>query len=486
MSLDELYALTDEFLLSYPYNGQIRDWVMVFINNALWKNTVASIQYKRRIMLLPQCLKASTVCKADFDEFGLLCKHCNTCSIGQLQDEADRLGVMTLVAEGFTTVAGLVESGQVEAVIGVACLESLEKAFPLLVNHAIPGIAIPLTTAGCKDTTLDVAMVNRAVAMRDRSLPRPVDLTKIKDEVTGWFSYSSITSLLGEPRNNPDRIALEWLSGKGKRWRPYLQAAVFTAIAGKDGLSDIKPSAVAIECFHKASLIHDDIEDKDDYRYGEQTLHKRFGVASAINTGDLLLGYGYRLLSQNSADNAQKAELTKVAADAHCALCLGQGMELDWMWNPVELTLDTVIEIFRLKTAPAFSAAIDFGAICANADDTLRAILRNYCDALGIAYQLKDDIDDFLEEKQIVLHPSAIIAAACEIFPGKNLISQLKCEPDVKIFFEKHPGLMEQSMAKVRQLYGHYRNIAIGSLRDVDNTDLKRFLFRITGKMLND
>ena len=78
MSLDELYALADEFLSSYSSDKTIRDWVMVFINNALWKDTVASIPYKRRIMLLPQCLKASTVCKADFDEFGLLCRHCNT------------------------------------------------------------------------------------------------------------------------------------------------------------------------------------------------------------------------------------------------------------------------------------------------------------------------------------------------------------------------------------------------------------------------
>lgn len=489
MSLDELDALADEFLLLHALDAQMHDWVMVFINNALWRNTVASIPYRRRILLLPQCLKASATCSADFDEFGLLCRRCNSCSIGQLQDEADNLGLMTLVAEGFTTVAGLIESGQVEAVIGVACLESLEKAFPLLVNHAIPGIAIPLTTAGCKDTTLDPLIVSRAVNMRDRKLTRPVDLEKVKDEVTGWFTYSSITSLLGETRNGTGKIAREWLSGEGKRWRPYLQTAVYMAITGETNIPlKVKQSAVAIECFHKASLIHDDIEDKDDYRYGELTLHKRLGVPAAINIGDLLLGEGYRLLSQCQADDSEKAELIRTATAAHCALCSGQGMELDWMQHPAELTIDTVIEIFRLKTAPAFEAAIDFGAVCAKADGALRTMLHSYCDALGIAYQLKDDLDDFAGNGNFALHPSAVIAAACEVYPQKNLIEQLKQETNIKDFLKRteNMDLMEKATSKIRQLYGYYRNLAIRSLCDVDNTDLKRFLFRITGKMLND
>lgn len=489
MSMDELDALASEFLLLYALDTQMHDWVMVFINNALWRNTVASIPYRHRILLLPQCLKASAACRADFDEFGLLCRRCNGCSIGHLQDEADNLGLMTLVAEGFTAVAGLIENGQVEAVVGVACLDSLEKAFPILVNHAIPGIAIPLTAAGCKDTTLDSLMVSRAVNMRDRNLARPVDLEKVKGEMTGWFTYSSVASLLGEPSNSTGKAACEWLSGEGKRWRPYLQTAVYMAITGETSIPlKVKQSAVAIECFHKASLIHDDIEDRDDYRYGEPALHKRLGIPTAINIGDLLLGEGYRLLSQCRADDSEKAELIRTAAKAHCALCSGQGMELDWIQRPTELTIDTVIEIFRLKTAPAFEAAIDFGAICAGADSALRTMLHSYCDALGIAYQLKDDLDDFAGNGSFALHPSAVIAAACEVYPKKNLVEQMKRETDIKDFLKRTENveLMEKATSKIRQLYGYYRNLAIRSLRDVNNTDLKRFLFRITGKMLND
>jgi geranylgeranyl pyrophosphate synthase len=488
LSLDELYVLADEFISLYSQDAQIRDWIMVFINNSLWKTTVESIPYKRRILLLPQCLKASATCKAECDEFGLLCRRCNTCSIGQLQDEADSLGLMTLVAEGFTTVAGLIESGQIEAVIGVACLESLEKAFPLLVNHAIPGIAVPLTVAGCKDTELDAVMVKKAFTMRNRDIARPIDFERVKEDVNSWFSLPSVLSLLGEPRNNSGKIALEWLTGKGKRWRPYLQAAVYAAITGKvDVPMKVKQSAVAIECFHKASLIHDDIEDKDDYRYGEETLHKRFGIPLAVNIGDLLLGEGYRLLSLCETGDSEKTELIRIATRAHSALCAGQGMELEWMRQPTTLTLNTVTEIFRLKTAPAFEASIDFGAVCANAGDNLRIVLRNYCDALGIAYQLKDDLDDFSDEDKLTLHPSAVIAAACDMFPQKNLMKQFSGDTDVKEFFERteNRDILEKASAKVRQLYEHYRNLAVRSLSGVDNTDLKRFLFRITGKIIS-
>ena len=56
-------------------------------------------------------------------------------------------------------------------------------------------------------------------------------------------------------------------------------------------------AAIAVECFHKASLVHDDIQDKDEERYGQPTVHARYGEAMAINIGDLLLGEGYRLLA---------------------------------------------------------------------------------------------------------------------------------------------------------------------------------------------
>ena len=87
---------------------------------------------------------------------------------------------------------------------------------------------------------------------------------------------------------------------------------------------DLKKIAVAVECFTKASLIHDDIEDEDAERYGEQTLHEEHGLAVALNVGDLLIGEGYRLIGETTVSAEQKAAMLKVAADGQRHLCRGQ------------------------------------------------------------------------------------------------------------------------------------------------------------------
>ena len=105
-----------------------------------------------------------------------------------------------------------------------------------------------------------------------------------------------------------DDLARDWLARDGKRWRPYLATAIWMALESEGRAeapaftADVRKLAVAIECFHKASLIHDDIEDGDDVRYGAPTLHAEHGVAVAINIGDLLLGEGYRLLGELEVD----------------------------------------------------------------------------------------------------------------------------------------------------------------------------------------
>ena len=67
---------------------------------------------------------------------------------------------------------------------------------------------------------------------------------------------------------------------------------------GCDLPDGVRRTALAIETFHKASLVHDDIEDDDTFRYGRETLHRQYGVGTAINVGDYLIGLGYRLVSR--------------------------------------------------------------------------------------------------------------------------------------------------------------------------------------------
>ena len=482
LSMEDLSALSDRLIDTHQLSPEIKGWLMVEVNNCVWRETVASIPHDKRILLLPKCLSHSTQCKADVDELGLLCHRCNHCSIPDLQDQADDLGMMSIVAEGFTSVIGLIENRVVDTVIGVSCLNSLEKAFPLLINNAVPGLAIPLNSSGCKDTTVDYAYVDRMISMQSEKEIYLLDYEQLGSTLKKWFSTENLTTALHFPDDPTSRIALEWLSGDGKRWRPYLLAAIYLALSGEKEIPrEVQLAAIAVECFHKASLVHDDIQDNDMLRYGKPTVNATHGTPMAINTGDILLGEGYRLLTETN-----NMELVKVAAEAHISLCKGQGMELEWSAAPRALSMDFVWDIFCNKTVPAFDVSLIMGLICANADKTLYKILHDYSHALGIAYQLLDDLEDFETEAPIVLRPSAVLAAFCEQTGDENFIRSLPAGKDVKGFLnqpENKPYLQE-ALNRVKQMAEQQHREALQILRDIHTVELKRLLFRVTQRIL--
>ncbi|MDR2859120.1 MAG: polyprenyl synthetase family protein [Mediterranea sp.] len=479
LSISDLSEMACRLIREYDLCKSWKGWLMVEINNCVWKETVASVPYDKRILLLPQCLSSFAKCKAEIDEVGLLCHRCGSCIIPDLQDQAESLGMMSIVAEGFTSLMELMESGVVQTVIGVACLESLEKAFPLLINHAVPGIAIPLNKAGCKDTKVDYQYVGNIMRMY---LPGPefTDYEKIKADIREWFSYEALSRVFSSDMTSA--VAHKWLSGEGKRWRPYLLVSVYMTLTGKTEIPEpVRLAAIAVECFHKASLVHDDIQDNDAFRYGKQTIHAIHGVPIAINVGDLLLGEGYRLLSL-----CNRTELITTAAAAHISLCKGQSMELEWSRSPRELTLAYVLNIFRNKTVPAFEVAFDFGVLCADDDKRLRSVLHDYSHALGIAYQLQDDAEDFDNDAPLALRPSAVLALLCEQNKEAGYIRKLCAESDIKAFLlnkENKPAL-QKTIHKVKSLAEEYRQQAIASLKALDNMEMKKLLFRVTERIL--
>src|SRR5438876_3205750 len=276
-----------------------RDYIGVLINNEMWREQLAAVPYERRLLLLPKCLRVESKCPAPFDEFGLLCKQCGLCTIQDLQAEAEKLGYATLVAEGSAIVMSLIQTGKIEAIVGVSCLSVLERAFPYMEAAAIPGVAIPLLQDDCRDTTVDLDWVWDVIHLTSDDQTRRLDLGALRDEVDFWFTPGSLDLIMGAAEGETERIGRDWLLRAGKRWRPFLTVAAFQALRNNVSQpipDDLKKIAVAVECFHKASLIHDDIEDNDAQRYGEKTLHEEFGLPVALNVGDLLIGEGYRLI----------------------------------------------------------------------------------------------------------------------------------------------------------------------------------------------
>ncbi len=299
-----------------------------------------------------------------------------------------------------------------------------------------------------------------------------MDYDYVKSTVQGWFTPEKLSALLSPAGDQTSTVAQEWLGGDGKRWRPYLLASVYLTITGEKEIPPtIQRAAVAVECFHKASLIHDDIEDRDATRYGRPTVYVAYGDAVAINAGDLLLGEGYRLLAE-----CGKPELLKVAAEAHIALCKGQGMELEWSACPQPVTMAFVLAIFRNKTVPAFDVALTMGAICAGGDAELQATLHRYSEAIGIAYQLQDDLEDFDTDGPQATRPTAPYAALCEQqSPSDNLaIAQISSQGKE----------WDNAMEQVRQLAAQYHKEALETLQNITQIELKRLLFRVTQRIL--
>src|SRR3954470_9019096 len=368
MGTEELKVHADRLVSMLKCDPIYRDYIGVLISNEMWREHLSQVPFERRLLLLPKCLRVESKCPAPFDEFGLLCKQCGLCSIQDLQAEAERLGYAVLVAEGSAIVMSLIQTGKIEAIVGVSCLSVLERAFPYMEAAAIPGVAVPLLQDDCIDTTVDLDWIWEYIHLTSDDQTRRMDLSQLRDEVDFWFTPLNLDAIMGPADGATEKIAREWLGRAGKRWRPFLTVSSYQALRTTPGAplpEDIRKLAVAVECFHKASLIHDDIEDNDAQRYGEPTLHEEYGVAVALNVGDLLIGEGYRLLAACNASAEQKAAMLRIAAEGQRELCRGQGAELCWARQPAPLSSLQVLDIFRQKTAPAFAVALQLGAIYA-------------------------------------------------------------------------------------------------------------------------
>jgi len=502
LSMVELREFAREVVARCETDEVFVDFAAILVSNEAWRETLAQVPYDRRLLLLPKCLRLEEHCPAPFDEFGLLCKECGLCSIEDLTKEADRLGYAVLVAEGSAIVRSMIDTGKIEAIVGVSCLNVLEKSFPHMEAAAIPGIAIPLLQDDCVNTNVDMDHVWDVIHLTADDKTYRLDLDALKEKVEGWFTLEGLEHSMGPASGKTDEIAREWLARAGKRWRPYLTACVKMAHEYQDAADhppvtdDLRKLCIAVECFHKASLVHDDIEDGDDERYGESTLHAEHGIAVALNVGDLLLGEGYRLISELEVDGETRTRMLSCAARGHVTLARGQGAELTWANDPRPLSSLDVLQIFREKTAPAFEVALQLGAYYAGADETELAALADYSESLGVAYQIRDDLDDMTGESDsddlADLRPSLILAIALKrAREGEEQAMVESLWRRERPFAEVADGfatlLEERGVArKACELRDAYEQNAVNALRVLENATLKGLLRRVIGKIFGD
>lgn len=186
----------------------------------------------------------------------------------------------------------------------------------------------------------------------------------------------------------------------GKRIRPILCLAAARCVSDAPGLDELLlPAACALECVHTYSLIHDDLPamDNDDLRRGQPTCHKKFGEAEAILAGDGLLTYAFELLSSEQfpgPDAAVRLRLIVVLTRAAGSLGMVGGQHLDIASEEKQIPFALLKTIHRSKTGALITAAVQMGAISGGADEAQLQALTGYGSAVGLAFQIADDLLD--------------------------------------------------------------------------------------------
>lgn len=465
-------------------------WMMVVLASEFWRDQVAAVPPSRRLFLLPHCLKHAEGCPADYDEFGLECKKCGACSIADFRGLADDMGYKVLVAEGSPIVLKIIVSGYVDAIVGVACLNVLEKAIDKILLAGIPCMAVPLLSSDCRNTSVDEDWVLDIIKTQPgqatqqtasyvhllrsaSSMFKPEELDRICPRLRGGPKLSEVNGqgiAAIDPIAATEAIAYDFLGKGGKYSRPFITLAVYDAMTGGKGtlaggeqhlasVSDsVRRAAMSIETFHKASLVHDDIQDNDSFRYGEETIHKRYGIPTAINVGDYLIGLGYRLVSRESKTLGADvvADILDNLADSHLRLSEGQGAELLWRdARDKRLKPLDALKIYALKTSPAFEAAMFSGIRLAGPAEEYREPVRQFARNLGVAFQILNDLNDWQGDEHNKLsaggdilggRPTVLWALALEGLPPasqEELLSLANAD-------HRRAG---ERIARVRELY---------------------------------
>ena len=183
----------------------------------------------------------------------------------------------------------------------------------------------------------------------------------------------------------------------GKRVRPVLMLAACETVGG--ALEEALPAACAMEMIHTYSLIHDDLPamDDDDFRRGNPTNHKVYGEATAILAGDALLTEAFILLSRGEEGGDPAARLRVIGEIAHASgsrgMVGGQVVDME-SEGKGEIDLATLSYIHTHKTGALIRASVRAGAILGGASAQGLDALTRYGDAIGLAFQIADDILD--------------------------------------------------------------------------------------------
>ena len=224
-------------------------------------------------------------------------------------------------------------------------------------------------------------------------------LARVEQALSGWVGH-------GAPAGLGDAMRYAVLDG-GKRLRPLLVLAAYEAVCSGTPASEVSGEAAlraacAVELIHAYSLVHDDMPcmDNDVLRRGKPTVHVQFGEAQALLAGDALQAFAFELLTPDysAVPVAMQATLCRLLARAAGSAGMAGGQAIDLASVGVALTEDQLRQMHRLKTGALLQGSVLMGAVCGHAAPPAYQALSDYGAAMGLAFQVVDDILDVVAD----------------------------------------------------------------------------------------
>ncbi|MGN6279633.1 MAG: polyprenyl synthetase family protein [Sphingomonas sp.] len=241
---------------------------------------------------------------------------------------------------------------------------------------------------------------DRAVALA--SLPLQQALDQVSQEIDAQFD--ALLAVPDDARADLYEAMRHAAIGGGKRLRPLLVCATARLFA-VDRACALR-AALAIECIHVYSLIHDDLPamDDDDLRRGKPTVHKAFGEATAVLAGDSLHALAFEILAEPTThpDPFVRAELVGELARSAGPAGMAGGQMMDLIAEHESFDLATVTRLQALKTGALIGCAVELGLILGRVPPEGRTGLRGYARDIGLAFQIADDILDATGDEALV------------------------------------------------------------------------------------
>jgi len=319
-------------------------------------------------------------------------------------------------------------------------------------------------------------------------------MEKIKQLQQDFADFLATCDFDGQPTELYEPISYTILQS-GKRLRPML-CLLTNEMFGGDEKEALWP-AVALETFHNFTLIHDDIMDQAPLRRGKATVYQKWNANIAILSGDAMFAMAFQLALKPRKGSEIAQLLGKVARE----VCEGQQMDLNFE-TCGSVTIDEYLEMIRLKTAVLLATALQMGATVAEAKPADIQAIYDFGIAMGMSFQLQDDIldlysdvqtfgkkhgGDIAENKKTYLYLKALELASEQDRKRLEYLFTLRMDHDEEEKIAEVKGIYDRLGIKevVEQVIAEYDQKALKALETIDLPEEKKTHLRTYAEMLS-